>query len=110
MESLYKYKLRVQARQFWAPWNAAVSQRGSRFEGEEALFGALATTNPLFDDFTEADCQALSEFMTVLRFEQELSIVRRGEAGSWFGILLIGTLRVEVLSGDARTFGGDRSW
>ena len=29
--------------------------------------------------------------------------MRRGEAGSWFGILLIGTLRVEVLSGDARS-------
>ena len=75
---------------------------------KEALFAALPTTNPLFEDFTDADFQALSEFMTVLRFEQEVSIVRRGEAGSWFGILLIGTLRVRCYRAMHAAFGGDR--
>ena len=103
MEVLYKHKLRR-----YRPDGSGLSgmlqflREEVGLKEKEALFGALATTNSEFGDFTEADIQALSEFMTVLRFEQELSLVRRGEAASWFGILLIGTLRVDVLSGDAR--------
>ena len=74
----------------------------SQVREKEALFASLVASNPVFQSFDEADIKALASFMTVLRFEQELSVVRRGELGSWFGILLTGTLRVEVLSGDAR--------
>ena len=104
MESLYKYKLRrYRPDGSGLPGMVQFLREEVGVKEKEALFAALPTTNPLFEDFTDADFQALSEFMTVLRFEQEVSIVRRGEAGSWFGILLIGTLRVEVLSGDARS-------
>lgn len=69
---------------------------------KEALFGTLVAASPLYFEFSEDDVHALAQFMTVVRFEQELSVVRRGELGSWFGILLTGTLRVEVLSGEAK--------
>ena len=46
----------------------------------------------------------MAAFMAVLRFEQEMHVVRRGELGSWFGLLLTGALRVEVRAQPRHSF------
>ena len=102
MEVLYKHKLRR-----YRPDGSGLSgmlqflREEVGLKEKEALFGALATTNSEFDVFTEADIQALSNHDgPPFRARTFSRASRRG--GSWFGILLIGTLRVDVLSGDAR--------
>ena len=67
---------------------------------KEALFSQVLATSSLFEELSSADCEALARFMTVLRFDTGSVVVRRGEPSSWFGILLTGTLRVDVVSGE----------
>ena len=48
---------------------------------KEALFAGIVSSTAIFSEFDEDDVQVLAEFMTVLRFEQEQSVIRKGEVG-----------------------------
>ena len=47
-----------------------------------------------FTNFTQDDIGCLAEALSVNRFECGHTVVEKGETGSWFGVLLSGTLRV----------------
>lgn len=49
-----------------------------------------------FRGFSEDETVALAEYFSVMRFEAGQTIVEQGETGTWFGILLAGTLQCEI--------------
>ena len=68
---------------------------------EEAMgmFTYLATKTPWMHDFSESDIECLVQLFTILRYEDEQVLVQRGERGTWFGIILSGSIEVHLPTG-----------
>ena len=62
-------------------------------EVEETIM-FLQSCGSAFRGFEQAEINVLSEAMSVMRFDAGQTVVEQGETGSWFGVLLSGTLRV----------------
>ena len=53
-------------------------------------------------DMSELEIMVLAEHMSVVRFAKGDEIIKVGETGSWFGILLSGSLCLEIAPGQPR--------
>ena len=62
-------------------------------EVEETIM-FLQSCGSAFRGFEQVEINVLSEAMSVMRFDAGQTVVEQGETGSWFGVLLSGTLRV----------------
>ena len=47
-----------------------------------------------FKDFDSDEVQSLSEALSVMKFDEDEKVVEKGETGTWFGVLVSGTLKV----------------
>ena len=84
-------------------------------EEAEALLTFVQTISSSFRGFLADEVTVLSENLSVMRFDEEQVVMQKGESGSWFGVLLSGTLTVKkngTLCGVAVTSGltGDLRW
>ena len=64
-------------------------------EAREAL-ATVQATSAVFCGFTDSEVDALSDHFSVMTFDKGQTILERGETGTWFGVLLSGTLSVVI--------------
>ena len=65
-------------------------------EEAEALLTFVQTISSSFRGFLADEVTVLSENLSVMRFDEEQVVMQKGESGSWFGVLLSGTLTVKI--------------
>ena len=65
-------------------------------EEAEALLTFVQTISSSFRGFLADEVTVLSENLSVMRFDEEQVVMQKGESGSWFGVLLSGTLTVKL--------------
>ena len=64
----------------------------------ESMFTYVQSISTSFRGFTEEEVPSLVELFSVMRVEAGQTLVQRGEPGTWFGIILSGTIIVELPS------------
>ena len=57
-----------------------------------------------FRGFTEDETAAMADYFSVMHFGAGQTVIAKGETGTWFGVLLSGTLEVEITPTLAVTF------
>ena len=79
-----------------------VEEETPRLESEvsqveaESMFTYVQSISSSFRGFTDAEVPALVELFSVMRVESGQTLVQRGEPGTWFGVVLSGTIIVEL--------------
>ena len=58
------------------------------------LLGQVQYLGKDFRGFSEEEIECLAEHFSVMSFEEGQTVISRGEAGTWFGVLLSGTLEL----------------
>lgn len=49
-----------------------------------------------FKDFDSDEVQSLAEALSVMKFDEDEKVVEKGETGTWFGVLVSGTLKARA--------------
>ena len=62
----------------------------------EGLLTFVQATSSGFHGFTADEVQVIACNMSIMSFESEQTVLEKGQPGSWFGILLEGTLKLEL--------------
>ena len=68
-------------------------------EEAEGLFTYVQTKSAQLQAFTEAEIALLVQLFSVVQFQEGQTLVQRGEPGTWFGIILTGTMDVVLPTG-----------
>lgn len=78
--------------------------RGSEMVDVDHAEGMLwfhKQSHGLFKSFSSETINVLSSNMSITRYAAGQTIVQKGESGTWFGVLLSGTLTVELPNADS---------
>jgi CRP-like cAMP-binding protein len=62
----------------------------------EGLLALVQSTSTSFRGFKEDELPVLAENMSIMQFDEGETVLEQGEPGSWFGVLLSGTLRIDL--------------
>ena len=79
-----------------------MSEKASKLESDvtreeaEGLLTFVQTVSTSFRGYSEEDIALLSEHLSVMRFDVGQVVMQEGEQGTWFGVLLEGSLAVEI--------------
>ena len=65
-------------------------------EEAEGLITFVQTVSTSFRGYSEEDISLLAGHFSVMRFEPGQVVMQKGEQGTWFGVLLEGSLAVEI--------------
>ena len=65
-------------------------------EEAEGLITFVQTVSTSFRGYSEEDVSLLAGHFSVMRFEPGQVVMQKGEQGTWFGVLLSGTIEVEI--------------
>jgi hypothetical protein len=68
-------------------------------EEAEGMFTFVQTKSTALQTFTEEEMPQLVRLFSVLRFDEGQELVKRGEPGTWFGIILSGSVAVHLPTG-----------
>ena len=78
------------------------SRRNSHLKSEvssdevEEHINFLQNVYGAFKDFDDQDVQVIAQALSTMRFASGQTIVEKGETGTWFGILIKGSMRIPL--------------
>ena len=76
-------------------------------EEAEGLLSNAQSVSTSFRGFSDDDLAVLAEHLSVMRFDAGQTVVQKGEVGSWFGLLLSGTLEITLPGGSISVNAGE---
>lgn len=71
------------------------------------LFAHIQSVSAHFSGFSNDEVDRLAAHMSVMSFHMGQTIMQEGEQGSWFGVLLRGTVTVQLSDGEVDRLPGD---